>query len=89
MECNNAIQQTLKEQKILIDKLNDQESRLRRNNLQQCDVPDGAEGSSVPQFVEKLALTQKPNPSSPPRSIVVNFLQYNVKETVLKNAWQN
>ncbi|KAI2654005.1 LINE-1 retrotransposable element ORF1 protein [Labeo rohita] len=34
------------------------------------------------------ALLPKPNPNSPPQSIIVNFLQFTVKETVLKLAWQ-
>lgn len=34
------------------------------------------------------ALLSKPSPSSPPRSIIVNFLQFNVKELVLRKAWQ-
>lgn len=34
------------------------------------------------------ALTQKPGPDAAPRSIVVNFLQFDVKETVLKLAWK-
>ncbi|KAI4905219.1 hypothetical protein NFI96_008937 [Prochilodus magdalenae] len=34
------------------------------------------------------ALAPKPSSGQPPRSTVVNFLQYTVKETVLKKAWQ-
>lgn len=34
------------------------------------------------------ALAQKPGPNSPPRSIVINFLQFGTKEMVLKKAWQ-
>lgn len=34
------------------------------------------------------ALTQKPGPDATPRSIVINFQQYDVKETVLKLAWK-
>lgn len=33
------------------------------------------------------ALARKPERNEPPRSIVVNFLEFNVKETVLKKAW--
>lgn len=34
------------------------------------------------------SLGLKPTPDSPPRSIVVNFLQYRVKDAVLRNAWK-
>jgi len=34
------------------------------------------------------ALTQKPGPGATPRSIVINFLQFDIKETVLKLAWK-
>lgn len=34
------------------------------------------------------ALAQKPGPDVTPRSIVINFLQFDVKETVLKLAWK-
>lgn len=34
------------------------------------------------------ALTQKPGPDATPRSIIINFLQFDVKETVLKLAWK-
>ena len=33
------------------------------------------------------ALARKPEPNQPPRSVVVNFLEFNTKETVLKKAW--
>lgn len=34
------------------------------------------------------ALVQKPSPGATPRSIVVNFLQFETKEMILKKAWQ-
>lgn len=34
------------------------------------------------------ALTQRPGPEAKPRSIVINFLRFDVKETVLKLAWK-
>ena len=34
------------------------------------------------------ALAQKPPPNAPPRSIVVNFLQFETKEMVLSHAWK-
>lgn len=33
------------------------------------------------------ALARKPEQNQPPRSIVVNFLEFNTKEAVLKKAW--
>lgn len=106
--ANTALQQSLKDQKTLMNRINDLESRSRRNNMRIYGVPEGIEGSSVQQFVEKLitdekliedgtdlqiqrahrSLALKPSPNAPPRSIVVNFLQFRVKETILKQAWQ-
>lgn len=34
------------------------------------------------------ALAQKPGPNTTPRSIVVNFLQFETKEMILTKAWQ-
>ena len=34
------------------------------------------------------ALAQKPPPNAPPRSMVVNFLQFETKEIVLSHAWK-
>ena len=34
------------------------------------------------------ALAQKPPPDKPPRSMVVNFLQFEIKEMVLSRAWK-
>lgn len=33
------------------------------------------------------ALARKPERKEPPRSIVVHFLEFNTKETILKKAW--
>lgn len=106
--ANEVLQETLKEQRALLGKVDDLESRGRRNNLRIYGVREEIEGSSVIQFVEKLLVSEKlieegtdaqiqrahrslgPKPSSdtPPRSIVVNFLQYRVKDAVLRNAWK-
>ena len=69
-------------------------------------VPEGAEGDSVPSFVENLlrkelalpeetqlliqhrAMVGRPGPGAAPRSIIVNFLQFDTKEMLLKKAWQ-
>ncbi len=34
------------------------------------------------------ALTRKPSPNAPPRSIIVNFLKFETKEMILKTAWK-
>lgn len=106
--ANEALQDTLKEQRVLIDKVNDLESRGRRNNLRIYGVQEDTEGSSMIAFVEKLLASEKlieegidaqiqrahrslgpKGPlNAPPRSIVVNFLQYRVKESILRNAWK-
>lgn len=104
----NALSQSLKEQRRMAEKLEDLESRARRNNLRIYGVPEGEEGSSVINFVGNLIRTEKlindgmdtqvqrahrslgpkPGANDPPRSIVVCFLQFKTKETVLRNAWQ-
>lgn len=106
--ANDALRQSLKEQKKMMDKINDLESRGRRNNLRIYGVREGEEGSSTITFVENLlrneklinegtdpqiqrahrSLGPKPTADAPPRSIIVNFLEFKTKETVLKNAWQ-
>lgn len=47
------------------------------------------EGMSLGVQRAHRALAQKPGPDANPRSIVINFLQFDVKETVLKLAWKN
>lgn len=46
------------------------------------------EGMSLQIQRAHRALAQKPGPDATPRSIVINFLQFDVKETVLKLAWK-
>lgn len=46
------------------------------------------EGMSLQIQSTHKALTQKPGPDSTPRSIVINFLQLTVKETVMKLTWK-
>lgn len=106
--ANDTLKQLLKEQKKMSDKINDLESRGRRNNLRIYGVREGEEGNSTTTFVENLlrseklisegtdpqiqrahrSLGPKPTADAPPRSIIVNFLEFKIKETVLKNAWQ-
>ncbi|KAJ4937695.1 hypothetical protein JOQ06_002327 [Pogonophryne albipinna] len=54
-------------------KLVDLEGRSRRNNMRIYGVPE-----------EKEELKR----NAPPRSIVVNFLEFTTKERVLKKAWE-
>lgn len=106
--ANDALRQALMEQRKMMDKMNDLESRGRRNNLRIYGVAEGEEGSSMISFVENLLRNEKliqeradpqiqrahrslgPKPATgvTPRSIIVNFLEFKTKETVLKNAWQ-
>ncbi|CAI5691467.1 unnamed protein product [Oreochromis niloticus] len=92
------------------NKLLDHEGRSRRENLRIYNVPEGAEGSSMMDFVEKLlrdtleinptaeldierahrALAPRPagDRQDKPRSIIVKFLRYKVKEEILRRAWE-
>ncbi|KAK7882818.1 hypothetical protein WMY93_028992 [Mugilogobius chulae] len=108
VEVKDVVLSLLKEQKILKDKLTDLEGRSRRKNVRIFGVPEGAEGTSVPHFVEEMlrrelelpaetrlliqrahrALAEKPGDGAAPRSIVVNFHQFDTKEMILKKAWQ-
>lgn len=91
------------------NKLLDHEGRSRRENLRIYNVPEGAEGSSMIEFVEKLlrdlleipptteldierahrALAARPaaDREGKPRSIIVKFLRYKIKEEILRKAW--
>lgn len=106
-EADIALQRTAQDQQKLEDKLNDLESRARRNNLRVYGVPEGTEVSPVTEFMKKFLCTelelsedtrlqiqhahrapgQKPNPNSPPRSIVINFQLYSIKEMFIQKAW--
>lgn len=92
------------------NKLLDYEGRSRRENLRIYNVPEGAEGSSMVDFVGKLlrdtlemnptaeldierahrALVPRPtgDRQDKPRSIIVKFLRYKVKEEILRRAWE-
>ncbi|CAI5651298.1 unnamed protein product [Oreochromis niloticus] len=104
----DALRQSLMEQRKLAERLEDLQSRSRRNNLRIYGVPEGEEGSSVTSFVENVirrerlipdgtdpqiqwahrSLGPKPGADAAPCFIVVCFLQFKTKETVLRNAWQ-
>lgn len=108
MEAKVGLCKSLKQQKILQDKLMDIEGRNRRNNIRIFGIPKDIEGDSAITYVQKLlttefslpsdvslqiqcahrTLAQKSNHNSPPRSIIVNFLELSIKEMVLKKAWQ-
>ena len=54
-EANCALQEIMQEQKILLDKLDELESRSKRNNLQVYSIQEEAESKSdsVAQFMDK------------------------------------
>lgn len=54
MEVKEALLTTLSELRKLQEKVTDLEGRSRRNNVRIFGVPEGAEGESVPHFVEEL-----------------------------------
>lgn len=92
------------------NKLIDQEGRSQWENLRIYNVPEGAEGSSMVVFVEKLlrdtleipptmelyierahrALAPRPpgDEVHRPRSIIIRFLRYKIKEEILRKAWE-
>lgn len=102
-----ALIKSMERQKTMQEKLTDMEGRSKQNNIRIYGIPEGKEGSSMPDFVEQLlkseleltadislqiqcahrAFVHKPERNQPPRSIVVNFLEFNTKEAVLKKAW--
>ena len=104
--ANEVLQELLHERNRMKDKLDDLESRSRRNNLRIYGIPEDTETTSVLSFVEEWlrtelsierdlqiqrahrALAKKPKAEEPPRSLVVNFLQYTEKELVLSKAWK-
>ncbi|KAK1874923.1 LINE-1 type transposase domain containing protein 1 [Dissostichus eleginoides] len=107
-EEKNDMHEIIKEHKFMTEKLDDLESRSRRNNLRIYGIPEDAElkSDTVAMFVDKWlrdelsletdlqiqrahrALAPKPKLGQPPRSIILNFLQFHVKEMVLKRAWE-
>uniref|UniRef100_A0A3Q3D174 L1 transposable element RRM domain-containing protein n=1 Tax=Haplochromis burtoni TaxID=8153 RepID=A0A3Q3D174_HAPBU len=84
------------------NKIADQDSWAWRKNLRLYNVPEGAEGSSMPVFVEKVltecldlpsiershrALGAVRNREGTPRSILICFARFDTKEEVLRKAW--
>lgn len=105
-EANTVLLEVLREQNRIRDKLEDLESRSRRNNLRIYGIPEDTEKGQTLTFVKDWlntelsidadlqiqrahrALAPKPKADKPPRSVIVNFLQYSVKELVLTKAWE-
>ncbi|TKS64946.1 LINE-1 type transposase domain-containing protein 1 ES cell-associated protein 11 [Collichthys lucidus] len=107
-EANGALQDIIQEQKMIMDKLDNLESRSRRNNLRVYGIHEEEESKydSVAQFMDKWlreefsinsdlqiqrahrALAPKPKTGQTPRSIIINFQQFKVKEMILKKAWE-
>lgn len=54
MATRDALIQALENQEALQAKLTDLEARSRRNNLRIYGVPEGSEGSNLPEFVARL-----------------------------------
>jgi len=108
LTMERALRTVLKVQSQQQEKLLDQEGRARRENIRLYNVPEGEEGNSMLDFVEKLlrekldipattelhierahrALAPKPPADGKPRSIVIKFLRYRVKEEILRKAWE-
>ena len=103
--------QLLDNHKFLQEKITDVEGRSQRN-IRIYGIPENAEGSSMPRYVEKMILAElgdnvgpggeeglgierahrslgpQPPAGAPPRSTVVWFLQFNIKEKILHTAWK-
>ena len=108
IQANGAMQDIIQEQKTIMDKLDNLESRSRWNNLRVYVIQEETESKSesVAQFMDKWlceefsinsdlqnqrahrALAPKPKTGHPPRSIVINFHQFTMKEMILKKAWE-
>uniref|UniRef100_A0A3B5M1A6 L1 transposable element RRM domain-containing protein n=1 Tax=Xiphophorus couchianus TaxID=32473 RepID=A0A3B5M1A6_9TELE len=75
-------------------KCEDLKSRARHNNLRTYGVPEGEEKNNMISFITDLivetahwSLNTKPKNSAPPRSIIMRFSNYRVKEKVIQMAW--
>ncbi|KAJ4945796.1 hypothetical protein JOQ06_023474 [Pogonophryne albipinna] len=58
MDVKEALTQALKQQRVLQNRLTDQEGRNRRNNIRIFGLTEGAEGTSTTQFIERLLTTE-------------------------------
>uniref|UniRef100_A0A3B3TKE2 L1 transposable element RRM domain-containing protein n=1 Tax=Poecilia latipinna TaxID=48699 RepID=A0A3B3TKE2_9TELE len=92
-----ATMELLELQKQFETRLVDQEGRSRRENVQILECTQGGSRGreklelppSFPFQIERAhRALPRPSPESPPRSIVVKFMSFRVKEEILKKAWQ-
>ncbi|KAK1904225.1 LINE-1 type transposase domain containing protein 1 [Dissostichus eleginoides] len=83
MAMSDALIKSMKQQRAMQGKLVDLEGRSRRNNMRIYGVPKRRKIQRAHR-----AVARKPERNAPPRSIVVNFLEFNIKEKVLKKAWE-
>ena len=104
LEMKETLLAVVKENMEMRAKVVDLESRSRINNIRMYRVPEEKEGRSVIEFVNELfkrhlALPEGldlrvqrahraliPKPAA--RSIIINFLEFHVKELVLRKPWQ-
>lgn len=91
--------------KALEDQVMDLEARSRRNNLRLVNLPEGAEGQDPCVFLEKWLpeilgteavvierahrIGPKRDSITPPRTLIMRFLNYRDKQVVFAAAWAN
>ncbi|KAF3842601.1 hypothetical protein F7725_024552 [Dissostichus mawsoni] len=93
-----AISFLLQQEAELMERCEDLQNRARRQNLRLYQIPEGTEGRDMVAFIKKLLPTVLPSlplkeddiridQNDPPRSILVGFADYTVKEQILRQAW--
>uniref|UniRef100_A0A8C6P2N8 L1 transposable element RRM domain-containing protein n=1 Tax=Nothobranchius furzeri TaxID=105023 RepID=A0A8C6P2N8_NOTFU len=96
VNAKEVLLQTVEEQQRMLAKLTDLETRSRKNNLRIFGIPEDQELLKTELGMQNAelgiqrchrSLDQKPPTHVPPRSMIVCFLEYNIKEQVLKKAW--
>uniref|UniRef100_A0A3B4XS08 L1 transposable element RRM domain-containing protein n=1 Tax=Seriola lalandi dorsalis TaxID=1841481 RepID=A0A3B4XS08_SERLL len=80
-----AIGFLLQREAELFERCEDLQNRHRRQNLRLYQVP---EGTDIRIDRAHRALMPKPKENDPPRSIVIKFADYTVKEQILQQAWR-
>ncbi|KAK7940305.1 hypothetical protein WMY93_003631 [Mugilogobius chulae] len=88
LAVRDVLLELLSNQRDLQSKMSDLEGRSRRNNVRIYGVPENAEGTSMPRFVENLLMTELATTRCTPRSTVIRFLRHTTKEKVLQAAWK-
>uniref|UniRef100_A0A3B3XAJ7 L1 transposable element RRM domain-containing protein n=1 Tax=Poecilia mexicana TaxID=48701 RepID=A0A3B3XAJ7_9TELE len=90
---DRVLRYMLQREANLSAKCEDLESRSRRNNLRIYGIPEEEKNDMI-SFDMNLnierahrSLNVKPKDSAPPRSIIVRFSNYRVKEKVIQTAW--